>query len=171
MGPLRPVQGSYLPERRHPEFGAGNEVSVTSGCVSVRVVVSARTSAVRLEYMDRYPWLSDAHEVKLDMFFTDKARYDLLTGWMYDVLEGRKKSHVQGKGRPRSGDLLAIPEYVLTELTAPLAGVVAGGYGVGFGCDGVREVCEGQFGGAGVGAGAGVGVGGYGAGVAPVGWG
>ncbi len=67
--------------------------------------------------MDRYPWLSDAHEVKLDMFFTDKARYDLLTGWMYDVLEGRKKSHVQGKGRPRSGDLLAIPEYVLTELT------------------------------------------------------
>ena len=112
---VRPLAGSVLPEVRHVPFGAGNLVHASHGAHSERLV-SVRTEEVRAEYLERFPWLGEAHSVRLDLFARDMARYNLLDEFVQDVVEGRRSSSVQGRGRPRSGSVEAVPEYVWSEL-------------------------------------------------------
>jgi hypothetical protein len=113
--PGRPLQGSYLPEARHAPFERGNLARAAHGVHSERLM-SERSLEVREEFLAVYPWLSGSDELRLDLFFTDLARYRTMDAWATDVVEGRVSTWVRDKGRPRSGSIAAVPEYFLAEM-------------------------------------------------------
>jgi hypothetical protein len=106
-----PYGDNYRPPRPYQE---GNLEAVTHGAESDKLV-SAKATEVHRWLMTQFPWIQNADAVQVDVFCKEKARYDMLDQYFWDVVEGRKKVPT-ARGRAQSG-IEAVPKHVIESLS------------------------------------------------------
>ena len=91
-----------------------NTLAVRHGAGS-ESLVSAKADAVLQELMDEYPWLIEADGVIVDVFVRAKVRFNVLSDYIDDILNGRREAYPR-KGYPTTG-VEAVPDRVWQQVS------------------------------------------------------
>lgn len=97
-------------------FNSGNKVAVSHGGGSP-AVIAERADAIRAQLAERFEFLGD--EIFADAFrrcCVAQARANLLSEYIWDVVEGRVDARPGRKGGNTTG-VEAVPAYLWTEVT------------------------------------------------------